>query len=305
MVDRFEAMSTLLAVVDRNGFSAASRALGVPVATLSRRVSDLEATLGARLLVRTTRKLSLTDVGLAYVASARRILEQVEDAEREATGEFVTPKGELVVAAPILFGRLHLLPVITDFLALFPEVDVRLQLADRNVHLIDDRVDMAVRIGALPDSGLIATRVGALRSVLCASPGLLASHGEPGSPLELARWPTVAHDILSPLNIWRFRAPDTDLPLEVPITPRLTVTTAEAAIDAAVRGVGLTRQLCYQAAEAVNAGTLKVILTEFEPDTLPVHLLHAGRGQMPLKMRRFLDFAAPRLRSALSLGLPC
>ena len=169
-MDRLEAMSMLLLTVEKGSLSAAGRALGVPLPTLSRKISDLETLLGAKMLVRSTRKLTLTDAGEAYVASARRILEQVEDAERIAAGEFVTPKGELVLAAPVLFGRLHVLPIVNAFLASFPEIDIRLLLSDRNVHLVDDRVDMTVRIGSLPDSTMVATKIGAMRTVVCASP---------------------------------------------------------------------------------------------------------------------------------------
>jgi DNA-binding transcriptional LysR family regulator len=298
-MDRFEAMSLLLEVVEKGSLSAAGRALRVPVPTLSRKISDLEALLGTRLLVRTTRKLTLTDAGLAYVTAARRILDQVEEAEREAAGEFTAPKGELVVTAPILFGRLHVLPVIADFLALFPEINVRFVLADRNVHLVDDHVDMAVRIGKLPDSAMVATRIGWMRTVVCASPALLARHGEPQTPADLERFPCVTVDVPMPLAGWRFKAGGSAAGVEVSVVPRLSVTTTEAAAQAAIRSVGLTRLLYYQVVEAVEAGSLRIVLEEFEPEPAPIHLVHAARGQLPLKMRSFLDFAAPRLRQAL------
>lgn len=299
-MDRFEAMSMLLEVVGRGSLSSASRSLRVPVATLSRKVSDLEALLGAKLLIRTTRKLTLTDAGIAYVSAARRILEQVEEAEREAAGEFTTPKGELVLTAPILFGRLHVLPVVTDFLALFPEINIRLILTDRNIHLVDDDVDMAVRIGKLPESSMIATRIGAMRTVVCASPALLATHGVPKSPEDLQHLPCVTTDTPQPAPGWRFQPAGSLAVVEVPIVPRLSVTTAEAAVQAAIRGAGVTRLLHYQVAEAVGAGDLQIILQAHEPETAPISLIHAARGQMPLKMRRFLDFSAPRLRQALA-----
>jgi len=292
-------MSLLLTVVEKGSLSAAGRTLRMPVATLSRRISDLEARIGARLLVRTTRRLSLTDAGLAYVAAARRIVDLVEEAEREAAGEFTTPKGELVLTAPVLFGRLHVLPVVTEFLALFPQIDVRLVLADRNLPLVDDHVDMAVRIGRLPDSTMVATRIGAMRTVVCASPALLAAHGVPAVPEDLERLPCVAFDAI-PLPGWGFRRPGSGTPVELSIRPRLTVSTAEAAAAAAIADVGATRLLHYQVADAVAAGGLRLVLEDFEPEPAPVHLVHAARGQMPLKMRAFLDFAAPRLRAALA-----
>ena len=172
-MDRLEAMSILVAVVETGSLSAAGRRLGVPLPTVSRKLSELEAHLNARLLIRSTRKLALTDAGAEYLEACRRILEQVGDAERAASGEFSVPRGELVVTAPIVFGRLHVLPVVNAFLARFPEIDVRLVLSDRNLHLIDDHIDVAVRIGALADSNMVATRVGSVRSVVCGSPRVL------------------------------------------------------------------------------------------------------------------------------------
>ena len=285
----------LLAVVDHGSFSAASRATQVPVATLSRKVSELEKLLGTRLLIRSTRKLTLTDAGVSYVAIARRILEQLEEAEREAAGEFMVPKGELVLSAPLLYGRLQVLPIVADFLAQFPEINIRLLLADRNVDLHDDRVDMAVRIGALPDSDMIATRIGSMRTVVCASPKLIKKRGAPQRPQDLLRFPCVTFDGPTPWRGWRFGPAST----EIPVKPRLTVSTAEAALEAAIRGIGVTRLLYYQVVEAVEDGRLVILLEAFEPGPTPVHLLHSAHGQMPLKMRRFLDFAAPRLRQAI------
>lgn len=297
-MDRLEAMAILLLVVDRGSFSAASRELRMPLATVSRKVNELEAHLGTRLLVRTTRKLALTDAGGAYVAAARRILDEVGEAERVAAGEFRTPRGELILTAPILFGRLHILPIVTDFLAAYPEIDVRLLLSDRNLHLVDDHVDMAARIGPLPDSSMVATRIGSMRTVVCASPGLLAEHGMPRSPADLAALPCVSFDTLSPATTWPFRKDAAGI-TDVAISPRLSVSTAEAAVWAAVHGVGATRVLHYQCADALRDGSLQLILSEFELEPLPVHLIHAGRGALPLKMRVFLDFASARLRERL------
>jgi DNA-binding transcriptional LysR family regulator len=298
-MDRLEAMSMLLLTVDKGSLSAAGRELRVPLPTLSRKISELEAVLGTRLLVRTTRKLSLTDAGIAYVAAARRILEQVDDAERMAAGEYMTPKGELVLTAPIVFGRLHVLPVITEFLATFPEINVRLVLSDRNAHLVDDHVDMALRIGPLPDSSMVATRIGTMRTVICASPALLAGHGTPMSPQDFSRLPCVSFDLLTPASDWRFPAPETKGVSTVRVNVRLSVTTAEAAVDAAIAGIGATRVLHYQAADAIARGDLRTILEAYEPEPLPINLIHASHGRMPLKMRSFLDFAASRLRAKM------
>jgi len=299
-MDRFEAMSMFLNAIEKGSLSAAARDMHVPVPTLSRKVADLEALLGTQLLTRTTRKLILTDAGVAYAEAARHILEQVDEAERQAAGEFTTPRGELVVTAPVLFGRLHVLPVIADFLAQFPEVNVRLMLGDRNVNLVDDQIDMAVRIGRLPDSGMIATRVGSMRRVVCGSSKLLERHGVPRTPEELSRVPCVASIGVQTLaSGWRFRLPGTGAEIEVPIFPRLA-TTAEAAVDAAIQGVGFVCLRHYQVVDAAKAGKLRIVLQKYETEPEPIHLIHATRGQMPLKMRRFLDIAAPRLRKALA-----
>src|SRR5262245_63763329 len=204
-MDRIEAMKILLRVVARGSFSVASRELRVPLATVSRKVRDLEEHLGTRLLVRTTRRVSLTDVGTSYVASARRILDEIDETERIASGEFHVPRGELILTAPVFFGRLHILPIVTEFLAAYPEINVRLLLSDRNLHLIEDHVDLAVRIGPLPDSSMIATRVGSMRTVVCASPKLLAGHGLPKSPQDLAGLPCVNFAFLSPGSTWPCR----------------------------------------------------------------------------------------------------
>jgi DNA-binding transcriptional LysR family regulator len=298
-MDRFEAMSMFLNAIDKGSLSAAARDMRVPVPTLSRKVADLETLLGTPLLTRTTRKLILTDAGIAYAEAARRILEQVDEAERQAAGEFTAPRGELVITAPVLFGRLHVLPLIADFLAQFPEVNVRLLLGDRNVNLVDDQIDMAVRIGKLPDSGMIATRVGSMRRVVCASPKLLKRHGIPQTPAELTRMPCVASIGVQALaSGWSFRLPATGADIDVPIFPRLA-TSAEAAVDAALRSVGFVCLRHYQVVDAVKGGKLRIVLEKYEPEPVPVHLIHTTRGQMPLKMRHFLDFAAPRLRKAL------
>jgi DNA-binding transcriptional LysR family regulator len=289
-MDRLETMTILLRVVDRGSFSAASRDLGVPLATVSRKVNELEAHLGTKLLVRTTRKVALTDLGSAYVASTRRILDEIDETERIAAGEFHVPRGELILTAPILFGRLHILPIVTEFLAAYPQINVRMLLTDRNLHLIEDHVDMAVRIGPLPDSTMIGTRVGLMRTVVCASPKLLAEQGVPKSPEDLAGLPCVNFELLSPASAWPY----------MPIRPRLSVTTAEAAVWAAAQGLGVTRVLHYQCADAINDGSLRIILANFEVEPLPVHLLHAARGALPAKLRVFLDFAAGRLREGLS-----
>jgi DNA-binding transcriptional LysR family regulator len=251
-------------------------------------------------LTRSTRKLALTDAGVAYVASAKRILEQVDEAERTVAGEFHAPRGELILTAPVLFGRLHVLPVVADFLAAYPEINVRLMLSDRNLHLVDDHVDLAARIGALPDSDMVATRIGSMRTVVCASPKLLAGRGAPKSPDDLLALPCVRFDFGSPASTWSFAAKDGSGVVQIAIRPRLSVSTAEAAVSAAIQSVGATRVLHYQCAEAVRDGSLRIVLDAFEREPAPVNLIHAPRALLPLKTRVFLDFAAGRLRRRLS-----
>ncbi|KAF0811347.1 HTH-type transcriptional regulator DmlR [Andreprevotia sp. IGB-42] len=297
MPDRFEAMTILVAVVDAGSFSAAARQLKIPLATVSRKVAELESHLETRLLHRSTRRLLLTEAGQAYVAACRRILEEVGEAERAATGEYAVPKGELVLTAPVVFGRLHVLPVVADFLKTYPGIDVRMLLTDRVVHLLEDRVDVAVRIAELADSNFVAARIGTVRRVVCASPGYLAEHGTPLHPAELATHACITHEQVTARQVWHFMPGKSAI--VVPIRSRLAVSTAEAAIDAAVAGIGLTRVLSYQMANALHGGALGIVLQAFESAPLPVSLVHAGQRMLPLKLRAFLDFATPRLKARL------
>jgi DNA-binding transcriptional LysR family regulator len=299
-MDRLESMSTLLAAVEAGSLSAASRKLRMPLATVSRKVSELEAHLRTRLVNRTSRRLTLTDAGRSYVAACKRILEAIDDAERSASGEFSAPRGGLIVTAPIVFGRLHVLPVALDFLKAYPEIDLRLTLADRVVNLQEDDIDIAVRIGDLPDSSLVATRVGQIRRVVCASPVYFGLRGTPKTPRDLATHDCINFDGLTAPDGWKFTVGKSAV--SVAIRARLSVNTAEAAIDAAIARVGITRVLSYQVADALRAGKLALVLRDYEPPPWPVSLVHAGQGLLPLKLRAFLDFAAPRLKARLAQG---
>lgn len=296
-MDRFDAMAVFQAVVEAGSLSAAGRKLGMPLATVSRKLSELEAHLKARLLVRSTRQLVLTDAGHAYFAACKRILEDVAEAEHTASGEYTTPKGDLIVTAPIVFGRLHVLPIIIEFLKAYPQVDVRLHLGDRISNLLEDHIDLAIRIGELPDSSLSATRVGSIRRVVCGSPDYFAVHGTPRTPDELATHQCIAFEGMLSSSAWTFKVNDADL--SVPIQPRLIVNTAEAAIDAAISSFGITRVLSYQIASVEQAGSLRIVLEEYEPAALPVSLVYSKQGRLPVKLRAFLDFALPRLRERL------
>jgi DNA-binding transcriptional LysR family regulator len=299
-MDRFEAMSILVAAVEAGSLSAAARRLGTPLTTVSRKVSELEAHLKTRLLNRSSRQLTLTDAGRSYVAACRRILEDVGDAERAASGEFSAPKGDLAVAAPIVFGRLHVLPVAIEFLKTYPDINIRLVLSDSVVNLVEEHLDVAVRIGELADSSLVATRTGSIRRVICGSSHYFAERGVPESPADLATHDCITFEGLMPNDRWRFTVGRSEV--SVPIRSRLIVNTAEAAIDAAIAGLGVTRVLSYQIANALRDGALKMALREFEPAPVPVSLVYAGGRLLPLKLRAFLDFATPRLRAMLSEG---
>jgi DNA-binding transcriptional LysR family regulator len=293
-MDRLASMSVFVAVATAGSFSGASRELRMPLPTVSRKISELESHLDAKLLVRSTRKLVLTDVGESYLLACRRILEEVAEAERGATGEYNAPHGELLVTAPVVFGRLHVLPVAAEFLAAHPEVDLRLVLTDRPLSLMDEHLDLAVRIGELPDSSLVATRVGQTRTVICASPGYLKKHGTPKSLAALAEHDCITFAALGGADEWRFRNGES-----VRVHSRLVVNTAEAAVDGALCGVGLARVLAYQIAASVKARKLATVLDKFEPAPVPVSLLYVRERRLTGKLRAFLDFIAPRLRARL------
>jgi DNA-binding transcriptional LysR family regulator len=293
-MNRIESMSVFVAVAAAGSFSGASRQLRMPLPTVSRKVADLEAHLDAKLFTRSTRKLAVTEAGQSYLAACKRILEDVAEAERGVSGQYNAPQGELVVTAPVTFGRLHVLPLVAEWLKKHPRVDVRLVLSDRGLDLIEDHLDVAVRIGTLPDSGLVATQVGRVRRVVCASPAYLAEHGAPKSPADLAKHECVTFVGVGGAYPWTFGADD-----NVRVRSRITVNTAEGAIDAAVAGVGLTRVLSYQAVEEVAAERLAIVLRKFEPEALPVHLVYVRERRPTAKLRAFLDYAAPKLREAL------
>lgn len=296
-MDRFEAMRTLVAAVDGGSLSAASRILSLPLPTVSRRVSDLETMLGSQLVIRTSRKLLLTEAGSAYVASARRVLEELAEAERAASGEYRAPRGELLITAPIMFGKMHVAPIIHDFLGAYPEVTVRLALTDGVVDLVESHVDVAVRLGKLPDSTLVAKRVGEVRWMTCASPEYIARHGVPESPDELINHACIAYEGLELWRDWDFAGPrgkQTTI-----IRPRYSVNTADAVIAGAAAGIGIAYIISYQAADSVRDGVLVPLLREWAPPAFPVQIVHASRPHLPLKLRAFLDFVAPRLQQRL------
>ncbi|CAD5298945.1 LysR family transcriptional regulator [Bosea sp. 62] len=296
-MDRLDAMAVLLAVVEAGSLSAAARKLRMPLATVSRKIADLEMHLRARLMLRTRRGTELTEAGLAYLEASKRILEQVEEAERIAAGEYSAPRGELRLTASTLFGQRHVMPVALAFLEQNPEISLRLHLEDRQINLIDEHIDVAVRIGHLDAGGLIATKVGEVRRVICASPAYLDRRGRPRTPEDLGAHDGISFRGFSVTPEWRYRGDNPALGEEP--RARLSVNSTVAAIDAALAGFGLVRVLSYQVEDELRQGTLEAVLDDFAPAPLPVSLAYAEGGLRSLKVRAFLDWAAPRLRARL------
>jgi DNA-binding transcriptional LysR family regulator len=288
-MDRLDAMQAFVAVADLQGFAPAARKLGLSPSGVTRLIAALEERLGARLLQRTTRSVTLTDVGTRYLESVRRILADVEEAENSAEGERVRPSGRLVVSAPIGFGRLHVSPVMSRYLARYPEVSGELRLTDRMINLVEDGVDLAVRIGHLADSTLVARHVGEMRRIVVASNAYLKQRGEPNKPEAIASHDTVQFGPTMAAPEWRFVEDGREI--RVVTTPRLTTNSADAAIQYAAQGGGLTRVLAYQAAEAIKAGQLKIVLEKFEQPALPIHIVYPTSRLLSAKVRAFIDLA--------------
>jgi DNA-binding transcriptional LysR family regulator len=284
---RFEEMSVFVRVAELRGFAPAARRLGLSPSAVTRTVASLEAHLGAQLLLRTTRSVTLTDAGTRYLERARRILADVAEAEAAAQAERTAPAGRLVVTAPLLFGRLHVAPVMCAYLAKYPKVNGALTLADRVVNLVEDGVDLAVRIGALEDSSYVARVVGATRRVLVASPKYLARHKRITTPDDLAAHRIVQFTALTPAAVWRFVRGSHDV--RVSIAPSFVTNSADAALGHAEKDGGITMVLAYQAAEAVRAGRLAVVLHEFERPSLPIQLVYPSTRLLSAKVRAFVD----------------
>src|SRR5665213_1028210 len=286
-MDRLDAMQAFVAVADLQGFAPAARKLGLSPSAVTRLIAALEDRVGARLLQRTTRQVALTDVGARYLERVRRILGDVEEAEAAAEGERSRPSGRLVVSAPVGFGRLHVSPVMSAYLKRYPEVSAELLLSDQMINLVEDGVDLAVRIGHLPDSTLVARHVGEMRRIVVASKAYLERRGEPDTPQAIASHDTIQFGAATTAPEWRFVEQGRDI--RIVCTPRFTTNSSDAAIQYAAQGGGLTRVLAYQAAEAIKAGQLKVVLTKFEPPALPIHVVYPTSRLLSAKVRAFID----------------
>ena len=293
-MDRLEAMTILLAAVDTGSLSAASRHLRIPLATVSRRVAELEEHLNVRLLHRGNRKVVLTDAGRGYVTSCRRIIEEIGEVERTASGEYRAPQGELTISLSAVLGRTHVLPIVVEFQRTFPDIRMSMQLTDRIVSLLEEHVDVVVRLGELPDSNMITTRVGQVRQVLCASPAYLKKRGVPNTPDDLAMHDCVIHEGYSTSYDWEFFTGKTARTIHV--SSRLVVNLGEAAVAAAVAGAGISRVLSYLIEDLLKSRSLVTLLDAYEPSPMPVSVIYTEQRQVPLKLRAFLDFAVPRLR---------
>lgn len=299
-MDHLYLIGVFVAVVDTNGFAGAARKLNISPPAVTRAINELENHLGVGLLTRTTRVVRVTEAGARYAADCRRILAELLEANNSATGTHGSPQGRLTLTAPVLFGCKFVTPIVTEYLQRYPEVTASCWFMDRLVSIIDDGVDVAVRIGDLPDSSMHAIRVGTVRRVICAAPSYLEQHGVPQTPDDLASHTVVSASAVTPTPEWRLLE-DGETRL-VKVHARMITTTNDSAVAATVSGFGLTRLLSYQVADQLRDGKLQTVLTEFEPEALPVTLLHReGRHASP-KARAFLDLAIERLRASPALN---
>ena len=299
-MDRLQAMTTFVAVVDSGGFASAARKLNLSPPVVTRAVAELEARLGLRLLTRTTRVVRVTDAGARFAEDCRRILADIEEAETVAADAHAAPRGTLTLTAPVLFGQLFVTPILVRYLQRFPAVEAQCLFLDRVVNVVEEGIDVAVRIGELPDSSLQAVRVGRVRRVLVAAPSYLETNGVPQRPEDLSAHSVVSASGVNPVSEWRFN--DGGKPLLQRPQPRMRTTTNDSAIAAAVAGLGITRLLSYQVAAHVRSGALQVVLENFEGAPLPVHVVHHEGRRATRKVRAFIDLAVVTLRADQSLS---
>ena len=293
-MDRFQEMQVFSVVAQEQGFSAAARRLGLSAASVTRAVAALEKRIGTSLLTRTTRSVHVSEAGQRYLEDCRRILAEVQEAEDSAAGSHAEPRGQLTITAPVLFGDLFVTPVMVSYLKQFPEVGINGLLVDRVVSMVEEGIDVAVRIGELPDSNQHAIRVGEVRRVICASPSYLKTQGRPAHPQDLDRVPVISTSAIGQQRSWAFQ--EAGEPFSVRPEPRLVVTANQAAITAASLGLGFTRVLSYQVASKVASGALEIVLADFELPPLPIHVVYQGGRNAPARIRSFVDFAVKALR---------
>jgi DNA-binding transcriptional LysR family regulator len=298
-VDRLGELRTFVAVAEAEGFAPAARRLGLSPPAVTRAVAALERRIGARLLHRTTRVVRVTDAGARFLGDCRRILAELDEAETRAAGLHAEPRGPLAVTAPVMFGRLFVTALIVDFLRRHRGIAIRTHLADRVVDLIEEGIDVGVRIAHLRDSSLAAVRVGSVRLVLCASPAFLAAHGTPRDPADLARFETVATGTAERAPAWTFGSPGSEA--RVAPASRLVASTPDVAVVSALAGFGIARVLSYQVGAELADGRLVRLLPEHEPPPIPIHVVHPEGRRASARVRAFVDFAVERLRAEPSL----
>jgi len=295
-MDRLQLMTVFVAVAEEQSFAGGARRLNMSPPAVTRAIAALEDRLGTKLLTRTTRYVRVTDAGQRYLEDARRIISEVDEADEAAAGINAEPRGQLAVTAPVLFGKLFVIPGIVDYLQRYPDMEISAVFLDRIVNLLEEGFDVGIRIGELPDSSMKAIRVGSIRRVVCASPAYLARHGAPEKPSDLANHLVVASSAVSPAIEWKFAEG-----LVVRVKPRLTVTSNDSAIAAVLLGMGVTRLLSYQIASYQASGQLQTILSEFEPEPLPIHVIHREGRYASAKVRSFVDLMVAKLRSDQAL----
>ena len=296
-MDQLHEIEVFIAVADAGSLTKAGARLRLSPPAVTRAIAALEDRLGARVFNRTTRSLTITDVGQRFLESARRVLTDLDTAEKEAVGESATPQGHLTITASVTFGRSALAPVVCDFLGRYPRVTASVLLLDRVASLVEEGIDVAVRIGHLPDSSLIAKRIGAVHRILVASPDYLARRGTPTSPADLRLHSVIAFTGLMPNREWRFLRGQK--PGSVSLHPAFEINDAVAAIRAAEMGHGITIALSYMVSEQIREGKLAPVLDTFTLPPQPVHLVYSHARLVAPKIRTFVDFAAPRLKAAL------
>ena len=293
-MDRFQAMRIFVRVVEAQSFAGAARELGSSPPAVTRAVAFLEEITGARLLTRTTRSVTLTEPGAQYYDDCKRLLGDLDEAEAAAGGAYARPSGTLTVTASVLFGQMYVFPIMTEFLDLYPEMRGRTLLFDRIVKIVEEGIDLAVRIGQMADSSMSAIKVGTVRRILCGSPGYFARHGRPKVPTDIGAHNVIAFTGSSTPLDWQFGG---DQKISLSVTSRLQTNSIEAARNAAIAGWGLVRMLSYQAIPFIEAGSLEVVLEEYEPEPVPIHIVHPEGRHAPAKVRAFIDLAVDRLRS--------
>ncbi|WP_397399930.1 LysR family transcriptional regulator [Phenylobacterium sp.] len=293
-MDRFHAMRVLVRIADTGGFAEAARQLNLSPPAVTRAVAGLEDLIGARLLTRTTRLVKLTEVGQRYVDDCRQILAAMEEAEAAAAGSYARPTGVITITASVLFGQIYIVPIVTEFLDAYPEVTGRLLFLDRVINLVDEGIDVAIRIGNLPDSSQTAVKVGSVRRVVCGAPSYFERHGVPDQPSDLTSHRIIAATSAWTSLDWRFGR---DSRTVAHVTPALFCNSNEGAISAARSGWGLTRVLSYQIGPDLLSGALQTTLDDFEEAPLPIHIVHPEGRNASAKVRAFVDFAAIRLRA--------